>query len=74
VAIYTGGRTGPHSVAGKEVMEVVPCDAALPDVVAGLIEGQQMSSAGAAKTHAQGAESLPGTATIAVESGAQNET
>jgi hypothetical protein len=40
VAIYTGGRTGPHAVAGSEVMEMVPCDASLPDVVARVINGQ----------------------------------
>jgi ferredoxin-nitrite reductase len=37
VAIYTGGRTGPHAVAGKEILEVVPCDESLPDVVADVI-------------------------------------
>jgi len=41
VAIYTGGRTGPHAVAGKEVLEMVPCDESLPEVVASLIETQQ---------------------------------
>jgi len=38
VAIYTGGRTGPNAVAGQEILETVPCDESLPDVVAGLIE------------------------------------
>jgi len=38
VAIYTGGRTGPHAVAGREILETVPCDESLPDVVAGVIE------------------------------------
>ncbi len=37
VAIYTGGRTGPDAAAGKEVLDIVPCDERLPDVVAGLI-------------------------------------
>ncbi|MGA8619123.1 MAG: hypothetical protein WB660_11475 [Candidatus Sulfotelmatobacter sp.] len=37
VAIYTGGCTGPQAVAGKEVMEFVPLDANLPEVVAKLI-------------------------------------
>jgi ferredoxin-nitrite reductase len=41
VAIYTGGRIGPHAVAGKEVLEMVPCDDSLPEVVARLIETQQ---------------------------------
>jgi ferredoxin-nitrite reductase len=38
VAIYTGGRTGPHAVAGQEILETVPCDEALPDVVANVIK------------------------------------
>ncbi len=37
VAIYTGGRTGPNAVAGEEILETVPCDEALPDVVANVI-------------------------------------
>jgi ferredoxin-nitrite reductase len=42
VAIYTGGRTGPNAVAGREVIEAVPCDASLPDVVARIINGQHV--------------------------------
>jgi len=38
VAIYTGGRTGPHAVAGREILETVPCDESLPDVVANVIQ------------------------------------
>ncbi len=38
VAIYTGGCTGPQAVAGKEVMEFVPLDENLPEVVAKLIQ------------------------------------
>ena len=38
VAIYTGGRTGPHAVAGREILQTVPCDESLPDVVAGVIQ------------------------------------
>jgi len=38
VAIYTGGRTGPHAVAGQEILETVPCDEALSDVVANVIQ------------------------------------
>ena len=38
VAIYTGGRTGPHAVAGQEILETVPCDESLPDVVAGVVQ------------------------------------
>jgi ferredoxin-nitrite reductase len=58
VAIYTGGRTGPHAVAGKEVLEVVPCDASLPDVVAGLIDAQQTPHI--PKSCPEVASSLPG--------------
>jgi ferredoxin-nitrite reductase len=38
VAIYTGGRTGPHAVAGHEILETVPCDDSLPEVVANVIQ------------------------------------
>ncbi len=38
VAIYTGGRTGPHAVAGQEILQTVPCDESLPDVVASVIQ------------------------------------
>jgi len=38
VAIYMGGRTGPEAVAGKEIMELVPLDENLPQVVAKLIQ------------------------------------
>jgi len=38
VAIYTGGRTGPHAVAGQEILETVPCDESLPEVVANVIQ------------------------------------
>lgn len=37
VAIYVGGRIGPHAVPGKQIVEVTPCDSSLPDVVAGVI-------------------------------------
>jgi ferredoxin-nitrite reductase len=37
VAIYAGGRTGPDAVAGEQIMDVVPCDDSLADVVAGLV-------------------------------------
>jgi hypothetical protein len=33
VAIYVGGRTGPDAKAGNLVLDMVPCDAVLPDVV-----------------------------------------
>jgi ferredoxin-nitrite reductase len=41
VAIYTGGRTGPDAAAGRQVMEVVPCDEKLAEVVAGLIRNRE---------------------------------
>jgi ferredoxin-nitrite reductase len=37
VAIYVGGRTGPDAVAGQQIMEAVPCDDTLVDVVADLV-------------------------------------
>jgi ferredoxin-nitrite reductase len=72
VAIYTGGRTGPHAVAGKEALEIVGCDASLPDVVAGLIDAQQISPA--AKTHPQIADNLPSTARAEGPTRAHDET
>jgi len=41
VAIYAGGRTGQQAVAGREMMECVPCDENLPGVVAELIQSQR---------------------------------
>jgi ferredoxin-nitrite reductase len=38
VAIYAGGRTGPRAIAGEEILETVPCDESLPEVVAGVIQ------------------------------------
>ncbi len=38
VAIYIGGRTGPNAVVGEQILETVPCDEALPDVVATVIK------------------------------------
>jgi ferredoxin-nitrite reductase len=43
VAIYTGGRTGPHAVAGQEILETVPCDESLPDVVANVIQSYRFA-------------------------------
>ncbi len=37
VAIYVGGRTGPDARAGREIVEAVPCDEALPEVVAKIV-------------------------------------
>jgi ferredoxin-nitrite reductase len=42
VAIYTGGRTGPHAVAGQEILETVPCDESFPDVVANVIQSYRL--------------------------------
>jgi len=41
VAIYAGGRTGPNAVAGREILETVPCDEKLPEVVAEIIQSQR---------------------------------
>ncbi len=38
VAIYVGGRTGREPRAGKLIMEMVPCDEALPDVLATILK------------------------------------
>ena len=38
VAIYVGGRTGPNAKAAQPIMEMVPCDEALPDVLATVIK------------------------------------
>jgi ferredoxin-nitrite reductase len=77
VAIYTGGRTGPHAVAGKEVLEIVPCDASLPEVVAGLIDAQQTPHIRKKpKAHRETADSMPGnpgSATPAEAAGAPDE-
>src|SRR5215471_10117276 len=50
VAIYAGGRTGPHAIAGEEILETVPCDEKLPEVVAGVIESYRLEKE--AKEHA----------------------
>jgi ferredoxin-nitrite reductase len=38
VAIYTKGRTGPDARAGRQVMEFVPLDDNLPDLVAKIVQ------------------------------------
>ena len=43
VAVYTGGRTGPHARAGEEIMDMVPCDDSLPEVLAGVIQSHRLS-------------------------------
>jgi len=38
VAIYVGGRTGPDAKAAQPIMEMVPCDEALPDALATIVK------------------------------------
>lgn len=45
VAIYVGGRTGPHAAAAQQVVEVAPCDETLPDVVARIVRSLQSEHA-----------------------------
>jgi ferredoxin-nitrite reductase len=42
VAIYIGGRSGPNAVAGEQILDTVPCDDALPAVVAGILQQQAL--------------------------------
>jgi nitrite reductase/ring-hydroxylating ferredoxin subunit len=42
VAIYVGGRTGPNAKVARPIMEMVPCDEALPDVLATIIKHLEM--------------------------------
>src|SRR3974390_84936 len=37
VAVYVGGRTGAHDIAGKELLSGVPCDESFPDAIADVI-------------------------------------
>jgi ferredoxin-nitrite reductase len=46
VAIYVGGRSGPDAAAGQQILDVVPCDDRLPDVVAGLILHRELRTSG----------------------------
>ncbi|HLZ91429.1 MAG TPA: hypothetical protein VKQ28_06915 [Candidatus Acidoferrum sp.] len=41
VAVYAGGRTGPHAVAGQEILATVRCDESFPDVIAGVIQSSR---------------------------------
>jgi ferredoxin-nitrite reductase len=41
VAIYVGGRTGPHAAAGQQLVEIAPCDETLPRLVANLIRNME---------------------------------
>jgi len=42
VAIYVGGSTGPQALAGTQIMDIVPCDEALPDVLANVVKHLQL--------------------------------
>jgi ferredoxin-nitrite reductase len=42
VAIYVGGKTGPQARAGTPIMDMVPCDEALPDVLANVVQHLQL--------------------------------
>jgi len=42
VAIYVGGKTGPQARAGTPIMDLVPCDEALPDVLANVVTHLQL--------------------------------
>jgi ferredoxin-nitrite reductase len=51
VAIYAGGQTGPHAARGEEILETVPCDENLPEVVANVIESYRFDKE--AREHAR---------------------
>jgi ferredoxin-nitrite reductase len=42
VAIYVGGKTGPQARPGTQIMDMVPCDEALPDVLANVVKHLQV--------------------------------
>ncbi|HMD09288.1 MAG TPA: hypothetical protein VKH63_17275 [Candidatus Acidoferrum sp.] len=44
VAVYVGGRTGPHAVVGKEILAAVPCDEAFPEVMAEVIQSYRLEN------------------------------
>jgi ferredoxin-nitrite reductase len=41
VAVYVGGRTGAHAIAGKEILATVPCDESFADVIAEVIQSSR---------------------------------
>ena len=49
VAIYVGGRTGPHATAGREIAEAVACNDKLAEVVADVIRRYDPLADGAQK-------------------------
>ena len=56
VAIYAGGQTGPQAFAGEEILETVPCDENLPEVVANVIESYRFEKE--AREHAGWSDSM----------------
>ena len=38
VSIYVGGSTRPNATVGEQILEAVPCDEALPDLIGTIIE------------------------------------
>jgi len=44
VAVYVGGRTGAHAIAGKEILATVPCDESFADVIAEVIQSSRAES------------------------------
>ena len=50
VAIYVGGRTGPHAAAAQQIVEMTPCDETLPTVVAKIVRGLE-GQADASREH-----------------------
>ena len=56
VAIYAGGQTGPHAARGEEILETVPCDENLPEVVAKVIESYRFEKE--AREHARWSDPL----------------
>jgi ferredoxin-nitrite reductase len=52
VAVYVGGRTGSHAVAGKEILATVPCDESFTDVIANVIQSSHAEYEYEQQTHA----------------------
>ncbi len=57
VAIYVNGRTGPSAAVGEQILEVVPCDQNLVQIVAQLISGLERYAPSAAV--ATGSDDVP---------------
>ena len=41
VAVYVGGRTGAHAIAGNEILAALPCDESFADVIADVIQSSR---------------------------------